>query len=118
MKDKKVIFVKGDKSKWFEQAIFIVKEDIPKSQLPVNFLFEAEKIVNNFFKKRSVADFQKSVQNEAPPLYTQQKHTENTIPKKKKPESKRKKTSTDFFLNSGLIICFILLSVLLFLASK
>jgi len=52
LKDKKVIMINGESSEWYEQAIFIVKN---KGYTPgVNFVSEAEKIINDYVSKNSV----------------------------------------------------------------
>lgn len=52
----RVILIKGDATKWYEQAIFIVNKDIPPENIPVDFVAEAEKIINNYIiKKRQKA---------------------------------------------------------------
>ena len=45
-KTERVILVRGDSSKWYEQAIFIVN---PKAEkMPVDFVAEAEKIISDY----------------------------------------------------------------------
>ena len=45
-KTERVILVKGDSTKWYEQAIFIVN---PKTDtIPVDFVAEAEKIISDY----------------------------------------------------------------------
>ncbi|MCL2357212.1 MAG: hypothetical protein FWC70_08675 [Defluviitaleaceae bacterium] len=41
----RVILVKGDATKWYNQAIFIVNKDMPATKMPVDFVAEAEKII-------------------------------------------------------------------------
>ena len=43
----RVILVKGDETKWYNQAIFIVNKDMPATKMPVDFVAEAEKIIYN-----------------------------------------------------------------------
>ncbi|MCL2351775.1 MAG: hypothetical protein FWC55_04495 [Firmicutes bacterium] len=50
MASERVIVVKGDQSKWFEQAIFIVKRNIPQARVPVDFVEEAERIIDGYLK--------------------------------------------------------------------
>ncbi|MDR1209465.1 MAG: hypothetical protein LBK41_04025 [Clostridiales bacterium] len=47
-KEKRVILVAGDNSKWFDQAIFIVRKALPPSALPVDFVVAAENIVAEY----------------------------------------------------------------------
>lgn len=49
MKNKKVILVNGNGSKWYEQAIFIVNKN--EANVPKNIVFEAEKIINEYLNK-------------------------------------------------------------------
>ena len=44
----RVILIKGDGTKWYNQAIFIVNKDTPKDNMPMDFVAEAEKIINNY----------------------------------------------------------------------
>lgn len=49
---KKVIMVNGESSKWYEQAIFIVKDENQNIVPEANYLVsEAEKIINNYFQE-------------------------------------------------------------------
>jgi len=47
----RVILIKGNGQNWYNQAIFIVNQDIPKSEMPVNFVAEAEKIISNYMTR-------------------------------------------------------------------
>ena len=51
----RVILIKGDSTKWYNQAIFIVNQDTPKNEMPVNFVAEAEKIINNYMTHKKAA---------------------------------------------------------------
>lgn len=46
----RVILVKGDPTKWYNQAIFIVNKDVPATKMPVDFVAEAEKIIYNHIR--------------------------------------------------------------------
>ena len=48
----KVVLVNGDNSKFFDQAIFIVKKNIPDNKIPVDFVAEAEKIIGLHLAKK------------------------------------------------------------------
>lgn len=48
-KEKDVILICGNKSKWYEQAIFIVDKN---KVLPKNIVLEAEKIINEYVNKK------------------------------------------------------------------
>ena len=45
-KTERVILVKGDATKWYEQAIFIVNPNT--DAMPVDFVAEAEKIISDY----------------------------------------------------------------------
>lgn len=49
----RVILIKGDGTKWYNQAIFIVNQDTPKDKMPVDFVAEAERIINTYMSKVS-----------------------------------------------------------------
>jgi len=55
--ERKVIMITGDKSKWYEQAIFIVNKNSPKESLPADIVKEAELIIDSYLagKKHSFA---------------------------------------------------------------
>lgn len=48
----RVILVNGDNSKFFDQAIFIVKKNIPENKIPVDCVAEAEKIVGQHLARK------------------------------------------------------------------
>lgn len=48
---KKIILINGDNSNWYEQIIFIVKDDRQDS-IPKNLVLEAEKIINDYMAKK------------------------------------------------------------------
>ena len=48
---KKVILINGDKSNWYDQVIFIVKEN-KEENMPKNLVLEAEKIINEYISKK------------------------------------------------------------------
>lgn len=49
--NKKVIMVDGKRSEWYEKAIFIMRSDINTENKPVDFVSEAEKIINSYMIK-------------------------------------------------------------------
>jgi len=51
-KTERVILVKGDASKWWEQAIFIVSASAEAEKMPTDFVSEAEKIVTEYNLRR------------------------------------------------------------------
>ncbi|MDR3239409.1 MAG: hypothetical protein LBT44_04920 [Clostridiales bacterium] len=48
MEPNRVILINGDSSEWYEQAIFIVKKNIPDCKMPMDFVLEAEKVINQY----------------------------------------------------------------------
>lgn len=46
----KVILIKGGQSNWYEQAIFIVKQNPPHNKIPMDFVKEAEKIIEQYMR--------------------------------------------------------------------
>jgi hypothetical protein len=48
----RVILVKGDATKWYNQAIFIVNQNTPATKMPVDFVAEAERIIYNHVTKK------------------------------------------------------------------
>ncbi|MDR1665178.1 MAG: hypothetical protein LBR83_09725 [Clostridiales bacterium] len=62
----RVILIKGDATKWYDQAIFIVNKEIPPEKIPVDFVSEAEKIINNYLVKKSRAGLHQFKQSAAP----------------------------------------------------
>ena len=52
-KTERVILVKGDATKWYEQVIFIVNQSTEAEQTPVDFIAEAEKIIIDYNLKRA-----------------------------------------------------------------
>jgi hypothetical protein len=55
----RVVLIKGDNSKWYEQAIFIIKKGTEDNSLPVDFVLEAEKIIDSYMRRadKSAAGF-------------------------------------------------------------
>jgi len=47
-KTERVVLVKGGADKWYEQAIFIVNTNAPTENMPIDFVAEAEKIINDY----------------------------------------------------------------------
>jgi hypothetical protein len=94
----RVILIQGDASKWYDQAIFIVKPNGKAEDAPVDMVAEAEKIINNYLiknKKPLPAGFPPN-SNLSSMGYVP---TVATTPKKRTP-SKR----VDFFLNIIIVL--------------
>ena len=47
-KKERVVLIKGDGTKWYEQAVFIVNSKFRKDAMPVDFIEEAEQIMREF----------------------------------------------------------------------
>lgn len=59
---KKVILINGNNSKWYEQVIFIVK-DQKTNNIPKNLVLEAEKIINEYMDKKYNTNCIQAVKN-------------------------------------------------------
>lgn len=46
----RVVLITGNSSKWYERAIFFIKKDAGRKQLPKDFITEAEEIINDYMK--------------------------------------------------------------------
>ncbi len=53
--NKKVIMIDGKNSEWYEKAIFIMRGDVNTDNKPVDFINEAEKIINSYIIKSASA---------------------------------------------------------------
>ncbi|MCL1844750.1 MAG: hypothetical protein FWF77_02490 [Defluviitaleaceae bacterium] len=89
----RVILVKGDATKWYNQAIFIVNKDMPATKMPVDFVAEAEKIIYNHIRTTRGASI--------PAAYAATAPVKNAA----KPAPAKRKTSTfDITLNIMMIL--------------
>lgn len=98
---KKVIFINGNKSNWYEQAIFIVKEN-NQNNIPKNLVLEAEKIINEYLSKKYYSSYNKPLKQP----------TNNNINSK----NKKKLSSYNNMLNICIfctiaIICYLLYQI-------
>jgi len=87
-KTERVILLKGDATKWYNQAIFIVNQDTPAGKMPVDFVAEAEKIINNYMTKEkkkpaTAIPMQKAAAVPHPPQRAASTTTRPAAPKKK-----------------------------------
>ena len=112
-KKERVILIKGDESKWYEQAIFIVNQDIPKDQIPLDFVAEAEKIIHNHVRKKYDKNFGNKVGIAyASPTPKQWAAAPATAPKRTKKSAKKKRF--DYALNTIMAIgCFVIAAVII-----
>ena len=99
---KKVILIKGNNSKWFEQAIFILKDPGEQKNVPKNFVEEAEKIINGYMMRKYYAN------NNLSSVYSK------TEPKMKTSVKKKRNKRRDRFLNISLILCCIFIGLILY----
>jgi hypothetical protein len=53
----RIILIKGDENKWYNQAIFIVNKDLPPGKIPVDFVAEAEKIIADYMQKKKLPGY-------------------------------------------------------------
>jgi len=61
MPNDRVILIKGDADKWYDQAIFILNQDTPSEKIPKDFVREAENIIRSYLvKKRKNAGLAKA----------------------------------------------------------
>lgn len=104
--NKRVILITGDKTKWYEQAIFIVKKNIQHTDVPLNFIDEAEKIIENYMLDKNTFLNQ--------PEYALADSNINKIIKNKARKPKRK-SGFDFMLNITMLIgCSVIAGFLLY----
>lgn len=106
MDDKKrVILIKGDKTKWYEQAIFIMRPDAAPNKIPKDFVAEAEKIINNYMNRNNIL-------NTSLPAVSQ---ISASIPQKTNLKSKHNDTvRLNIILNAAMVLCCILLGIILY----
>ncbi len=97
---KRVILINGDDTKWYEQAIFIVKKDVDGAMVPVDFVSEAEKIINDYMKTKNIPN----------PYAAYQKQ----ISKQPKKMRKTVNGAVDFILNGAMLLSCVLLAAVLY----
>ena len=113
-KKERVILIKGDSSNWYEQAIFIVNQNTPPENMPVDFVSEAEKIIHNYINKTRHNAYQKSQKPKNPNVYTAAASTSPAKPAAKQ-KPKRKVKRFDFILNTVMALgCVAIAAILLF----
>ena len=96
--NKKIIMVDGKQSEWYEKAIFIMRSDINTENKTVDFVKEAEKIINSYMLKTSSAITQKS----------------STITDKRVKKSGLSNKELNIILNIALILSLILLGITIY----
>ena len=119
-KKERVILIKGDESKWYEQAIFIVNQNTPQENMPVDFVAEAEKIIHNHVKKKYGAYKGNSVgvAYSKPPTTNNIKSANAMLTQaptaKRKKGAKVKSKKLDYALNTVMALgCFVIAAILL-----
>jgi len=109
----RVILIKGDSTKWYNQAIFIVNQNTPATKMPVDFVAEAEKIIYNHMAKQKYPAISK--RDAAPAAYTYQgcTTTKRSAAHGSRTAAKRKMSKFDFVLNLIMILaCVAIVAVL------
>jgi len=71
-KKERVILIKGNDSQWYEQAIFIVNQKAPREDIPVDFVAEAEKIINSHVRNKYNKNMGKSIGSKVGIAYSAQ----------------------------------------------
>ena len=99
----RVILIKGDGTKWYNQAIFIVNQDIPKNKMPVDFVAEAERIINSYMARGQKPISVGGGNMNNPPVAVATRPA--PAPRVAKPAAKtRRNTKTDFVLNMLMVL--------------
>ena len=97
-KTERVVLVKGDSTKWYEQAIFIVNPSAEAEEMPTDFVSEAEKIISEYNLRRAH-------RQNSPVIYP-------SIPVAAQAAKKRR---ADFALSFLMgVACFVIVAVLIF----
>ena len=108
-KKERVILIKGGASQWYEQAIFIVKQSTAPENIPVDFVAEAEKIINNHVHKK----YDKNSRYNVGIAYADSP-APGALYRASKKNAKRKSGHYDFILNTVMGIgCIIIAAVLI-----
>ena len=103
-KTERVILLKGDATKWYDQAIFIVNKNTPATKMPVDFVAEAEKIIANYLRVEN--------KKQLPKNKTAAAITSTTTPKKIQQKIKPKNSTFDFTLNLIMIFACIAIAII------
>lgn len=116
-KKERVILIKGDESKWYEQAIFIVNQNTPQDKIPKDFVAEAEKIIHNHVHKKYNKQNNVGIAYASAPAATAVP-AQHTLQKKaainNKMNNKKKNKQFDYILNTVMAIgCFVIAAVIM-----
>jgi hypothetical protein len=110
----RVILVKGDSTKWYNQAIFIVNQNTPATKMPVDFVAEAEMIIYNHVTNGKMRKKKAAV----PAVYTSpasvsQAASNYNAPATRTGTRKKQTSKFDFMLNIVMILaCVAIVAVL------
>ena len=50
--NERVVVIKGDATKWYSQAVFIINPGTPAEKIPIDFVAEAENIIFNYMARK------------------------------------------------------------------
>ncbi|MCL2577086.1 MAG: hypothetical protein FWE27_03435 [Defluviitaleaceae bacterium] len=100
----RVILIKGDSTKWYNQAIFIVNQNTPATKMPVDFVAEAEKIIYNHMARQKYPATSKKVAAPAEYTYPDFKKTAYSVAPASRTAAKKKTSKFDFVLNMIMIL--------------
>ena len=103
----RVILIKGDENKWYDQAIFIINPTASKDKLPLDFVAEAERIINGYMDKSrrpaspAVSSFAPGPGSGTALALPSQSTTATVAPAAKKPA---RRSGSDLLLNVLMIL--------------
>lgn len=106
--DKRVILVKGDQSKWYDQAIFIVgpNSNIP---IPLDLVKEAEEIIRTHIQsKKNTYTKNNNISKKIEPVRQQ------NIKKYKNVRKKNDYKFLNTMINFSLISCMLLIGIVMY----
>ena len=114
----KVVLIKGDPTKWYHQAIFIINQDLPTEKIPIDFVAEAEKIIYNYMaasSKNKVPAHKLKTNERTAQNYTPLNKSESKINTAKPAQARPKKLSRADFLLNIMMICACIAIAIVFL---
>ena len=50
--NERVVVIKGDATKWYSQAVFVINPSAPADKIPIDFVAEAEKIIHSYMVRK------------------------------------------------------------------
>ncbi len=107
--NEKVILIKGDGSKWFQQAIFVLNPNFA-SVSNIDFVQEAEKIISSYMSGKNKAAITTA--------YSATKPVQKTVlptpaPRTKAPVIKKQGNTFDILINSIMLVCCLMMAFVL-----